>query len=71
MTTHRTEYRFTVKEFESGTPWLMLEPMRGPDLPLPKNAFLGLDLKEGTTLEEAQEIARYLNRQVRSVSMTV
>lgn len=35
--THRAEFVFKVKEYESGQPWIMLEPLRAPDLPLPAN----------------------------------
>lgn len=69
--THRAEFVFTVKEYESGQPWIMLEPLRAPDLPLPPNSFLGFDIHEGATLAEAQEFARTLNDRIRFVTMTL
>ena len=60
-TTERAEYVFTVKEFGDGTPWITLEP-RHQSLKSLGNSFLGLELNEGSTLQKAEEIARYLNQ---------
>lgn len=60
----RGEYRFTVKEKADGMPWLVGEPVgvplriigtTGDDLQV------GFDLVPGTTLDEAQAIARTMN----------
>ena len=68
--TKRAEYRFRVKEYGDGTPWIYLELVREPDLPTIAPGFLGLDLKEGTSYEEAKEIARFLNERITTVSHT-
>jgi hypothetical protein len=67
--TDRADYKFTVKEYGDGTPWLMLEPMTG-DLPVLGGGHLGLDLESGVTIQDAQEVARFLNERVRAVHFT-
>ena len=75
--TQRARYFFRVKE-SGGVPWIMLEPS-GEGLPIlrdsrgrtGRDAFLGLDLPQGTTHVRAREIARYLNDHVEEVSCTV
>ncbi len=67
--TERTEYIFTVKEYGEGTPWIMLESRR-ETLACLGDGFLGLDLKKGTDLTEAQEIAAYLNKHVVGIAYT-
>ena len=69
--TSRAEYRYIVKEFEDGTPWIMCEVYQGDDLPLPGSSFLGFDLREGTTLSEAKEIARFMEANLRFMNMTM
>lgn len=68
--TDRAHYRFTVKEYAGGTPWIMLELQREPDLPVLKDGFLGLDLRPGTSYEEAKRIADLLNDNIESVAAT-
>ena len=67
--TERSDYKVTVKELGDGTPFLMLEPYEG-DLTILANGHLSLDLLPGTTYEQAQEIARYLNANIRSFAFT-
>ncbi len=69
--THRTDFVFTVIEHESEQPWIMLEPLCAPDLALPTNSFLGLDLPPGATLVDAQEFACTLNDRIRFVTITL
>ena len=47
----------------------MLEPRYG-NLPILENGFLGLDLRPGTSLEEARELAKLLNQRVHIVAHT-
>ncbi len=68
-TTKRAKYRFTVKEFAEGTPWIMLEPLQ-KGIELPNDGFLGFDLPEGTDFNKAKEIAEYLNRNLSTLSLT-
>lgn len=68
--TERATFVFTVKEYHEGTPWIAFELLRGPELSILANGFLGFDLLEGTTLEQAKEIASFLNENIREVSYT-
>jgi len=69
--TVRAEYRFTVKAYADGTPWLMLEPMngvlQGEGLP---SGFFGFDLPKGTSGAKAEEIANYLDQHLSSFTFT-
>lgn len=68
-TTKRAEYKFTVKEFSDGTPWIMLEPM-GKSIELPEDGFLGFDLPKGTDISRAGEIAKFMNANLSTLSLT-
>ena len=68
--TERADYCFAVKEFEDGTPWIALEPRRGSLRCLGPGGFLGLDLRPGTDLAQAREIATFLNANIDKVSHT-
>lgn len=59
----RAKFRFTVKEFGDGTPWIMFERY-SEKLKVLENGFLGLDLPEGTTYEKAVKIAEFLNENI-------
>jgi hypothetical protein len=67
--TDRAQYVFAVKEFGDGTPWIMLE-RSGNALDVLGDGFLGFDLNEGPSLQEAEKIARFLRQNIRSVSYT-
>lgn len=67
--TERSRYVFTVKDFEEGHPWIALEPF-DKHLSLLRKGFMGLDLKKGTSLKDAQKIASLLNKNVATVSYT-
>lgn len=70
------EYKFTVKE---GSPsvsgandapvWLALEPLR-KELSIVGHGLLSLCLVEGATVQQATEIAHYLNANIKGVSHT-
>ena len=65
---HQTgEFVFVVKESGAGVPWIALEPAR-EGLPALGEGNLGIDLVEGTTMADAQEVARVLNRHVKQLS---
>jgi hypothetical protein len=68
--TDRSKYHYEVKEYADGQPWIMGEPLEGPDLPIPGQWFLGFDLTEGTTLEQAEEVAAFMNRHLTAISLT-
>ena len=69
--TVRADYRFVVKAYGDGTPWLMLEPMKGvlhgEGLP---NGFFGFDLPKGTSGKKAGEIASCLDQHLASFTFT-
>jgi hypothetical protein len=60
---------FAVKEFADGTPWIVLE-RRGHGLDIIGDGFIGFDLREGTSLQEAEKLAEFLRQNIRSVSYT-
>ena len=68
-TTERADYRATVKEGSSGTPFLMFEPM-GQNMPFLSNVFVTLELREGTTLEQAQTLADQIHVHARGLAIT-
>jgi len=65
--TDRAEFNFTVKEFASGTPWIVAEPMNKM---LSIGGMIGFDLKPGTTLKQAHEIADYMRKHIEGISYT-
>jgi hypothetical protein len=67
--TERARYIFTVKEFEGGQPWIYMEPFDTVLSPL-AHGFIGFDLAEGTTLEQAHELATLLNSKLIRTSYT-
>jgi len=67
--TERVRYVFAVKEFGDGTPWIMLE-RSGKGLEVLGNGFIGLELTEGTSLQEAEALAAMLRRSVSTVAYT-
>jgi hypothetical protein len=67
--TERAEFVFTVKESGDGTPWIMCEPYDG-GLKSLGDGFLGLRLREGADIKQAEEIARYLNDRIDAISFT-
>jgi hypothetical protein len=67
--TERGDYRFTVKKFADGTPWIVLEPL-GRQLNVLGDGFLGFELKPRTSLDQADRIADFMNRNIDTVSYT-
>lgn len=67
--TERARYTFTVKEHGDGTPFVMLES-DWENLRLLERGFLSFDLPEGTSYEQAQEIAGFMNRHLHSLAYT-
>lgn len=68
--TDRAQYIVSVKEYENGEPWLMFDWLDGENLPLLRNGFMGIDLREGTTLEQAKELAGKINDLMVGISYT-
>lgn len=68
--TERAQYKFVVKEFGDGTPWITVEPSEPSRLSILENAVLGIHLKPDTDAGAAQRIADSLNEQVANLSFT-
>jgi hypothetical protein len=68
MKTERGFYRFTVKEYATGAPFIAAEPA-GAMLSI--EGQLGFDLKLETTYERAHEIAGWMNDHIGSITLTV
>jgi hypothetical protein len=68
--TERGKVSFTVKEFADGTPWIMTEQDH-KSMPALENAFIAFELNDHTTLEQAQRIADFMNKNLATVSMTI
>jgi hypothetical protein len=63
--------RFKVRRIGSDGPYhLPLEPIDDPILPLLSGGFLSLELKEGTTHEEAKALLAILDEKVKFVTYT-
>ena len=67
--TEQSAFRFTVKESGDGTPWIECEPYE-PGLSAIGDGYLGLRLRDGIGITEAQEIASLLNKKIKSISHT-
>jgi hypothetical protein len=61
--------RFTVKESSEGKPSISIEAL-GDTLPVLHDGLLGFELADGTSVEQAEELARRLNGIIRRVSYT-
>ena len=70
------EYKFTVKEGQPSqagcedATWLMCEPMKSELSIVGDRGFLSLRLADGTTVDHAKEIARYLQKHVVGIQYT-
>jgi hypothetical protein len=67
--TERARYIFNVKYYPEGQPWICMEPLDSSISPL-KEGFIGFDLADGTTQEQAIEIAAYLDSKLLRVTYT-
>ena len=67
--TERAKFAFTVKKYYDGKPWIALEPYEG-SIERFDNGLLGFDLSEGTDINQAKEIANYLNKNLTKLTLT-
>ena len=58
----RAELKFKIAEFKDGQPYIVMESFYGAEMEIFKDRSIGFDLPPGTTLEEANQIADYLQR---------
>jgi len=70
--TETTKYKFTVKEGSSPEKpiWLMCEPKTKELSFLGSDGFLSILLNEGTTIEEAEEIKKFFNKNISGIGVT-
>ncbi len=66
MSRESAEFLFVVRLREDGAPWVVLQPKHEGFAIL--KGELGLDLYRGTSLEEAKQLARFLNSNIKSVN---
>ncbi len=55
---------------DPGEPFIVIETLRGTDLPFQSGGFLGLDFEKGTPRETAKEIIELLNKHIAMVTFT-
>ena len=67
--TERAKFNFRTRETANRDPLIVLEPLRG-HLKILDGGFLSFDLPEGTTINQAEEIAAYLNEKIEAISYT-
>ena len=64
------EVTFTCKGHVDGSPWIMPECLKAPQLPNLNDGFLGLDLFPGTSVGEAEALIGRLNKYVSHITFT-
>ena len=65
MSGESAEFLFVVRLRGDGAPWVALQPKHEGFVTL--KGEIGLDLYRGTSLEEAKQLARFLNSNIKSV----
>ena len=66
MSEESAEFVFVVRLREDGAPWIALQPKNEGFACL--KGEIGLDLYRGTSLEEAKQLARFLNSNIKAVT---
>ena len=66
MSGENAEFLFVARLRENGAPWVVLQPKHEGLTTL--KGEIGLDLYRGTSLEEAKQLARFLNSNIKSIS---
>ncbi len=69
LKTEIAEYTFTAEEGEFD-PYIMCEPHSGQSSFLGSEGFLTIQLFPGTSVEQAQDIAKYLRDKVSGIGVT-
>ena len=60
------EFLFVVRKREDNTPWIALQPKHTGFEEIAGE--FGLDLYRGTSLEEAKQLARFLNGNIKAIN---
>lgn len=66
MSGESAEFLFVVRLREDGAPWVVLQPKHEGFATF--REVIGLDLYRGTSLEEAKQLVRFLNSNIKSVN---
>ncbi|MBN1181922.1 MAG: hypothetical protein JXB49_06515 [Bacteroidales bacterium] len=69
--TERMKVILTLKEYEDGKPYFMLEPSGEILSIMNDNSFFHLDLAKNVTFKEAQEILYYLDNRIAGLGITL
>jgi hypothetical protein len=69
MSVKSAEFLFVVRLAEDGAPWVALQPKHEGLADI--KGELGLELYRGTSLEEAKQLARFLNSNIKGVSYKI
>lgn len=69
MESERAAYGFGANEDEHGNAWILLEPSGG-QLSALKNKIITLQLREGISSTEAEQLAQTLNEMVEAIACT-
>ncbi len=64
------EAMFTGKGHGDGSPWVMVDCLKAPQLPNLYGGYLGLDFYPGTSVGEAQALIELLNKYVSHITFT-
>jgi hypothetical protein len=68
--TYQGKYKAVVREAPAGEPIIVFEAVDGEPIPDLKGEVIGIHMKAGTAVEEAQEIARAINKCMASFFLT-
>jgi len=67
--TERTGCTFSISEHDGTDPWIMIETY-SPGLKVLGNGFIGLEMREDISFEDAQRLAELLRDKVAKISYT-
>jgi hypothetical protein len=70
VTTNTSKHKVTVKESVEGKPYLAFELLEGNEIPIIKDSNIGFFLEEGTSYEEAKELAGSINEKLSCLYIT-
>jgi len=69
--TEDAKHLVTVKETATGKPWLMFELVDGEEISPLQDASIGIRLEDGTTIEQARDLASRINQHATGLTVTM
>ena len=69
--TEDAKHLVTVKESATGKPWFMFELVDGEEISSLRNISIGIRLKDGTTYEQARDLASRINQHAIGLTATM